>query len=172
VRGDLVAPLDLFYRELRSRAGGRTGTPMPHGLRFLLPLPGDGAACKRAHLYLRWMVRRDGFDLGLWASPRLAPSRLLLPLDTHVHRIAGYLGLTRRRSPDLLAAREATGWLARIDAADPVSFDWALSRLGILAECVRDPSRSRCDVCRVRPACRVAKLATPERPGLTVEFAP
>jgi endonuclease III len=77
-------------------------------------------------------------------------------MDTHVHRISRYLGLTARPAADLKAAREATGWLARIDPHDPVRFDWALSRLGILAECVRDPRRSRCGDCAVRAVCRAA----------------
>ena len=128
---DAVDALDRLFRALR-RATGVPDGRLSHGLRFLLPLPADGSACKRAHLLLRWMVRSDGFDLGLWASPTLTPARLLLPLDTHVFRIVRHLGLTRRRTADLAAAREATAWLRRVDPADPVSFDWALSRIGIL----------------------------------------
>lgn len=152
---DYVPALDRLFSVLRER----TGVPprsVSRGLRFLLPSPADGSACKRAHLFLRWVVRRGDMDLGLWTGGRHAPARLLLPMDTHVHRISRYLGLTARPTADLRAAREATAWLARIDPADPVRFDWALSRLGILAECVRDPRRSRCGDCAVRPVCRVA----------------
>lgn len=152
---DFVPALDRFFVELRERTG-LPAARRPRGLRFLLPSPADGSACKRAHLFLRWVVRRDALDLGLWAGGRFSPARLLLPMDTHVHRISTYLGLTRRPTPDLRAAREATAWLARVDPADPVRFDWAISRLGILAECVRDPRRSRCDGCAVRPVCRAA----------------
>jgi endonuclease III len=101
-------------------------------------------------------VRRNDVDLGLWRGDGFDPARLLLPMDTHVHRISRYLGLTERPTADLRASREATAWLARIDPADPVRFDWALSRLGILAECVRDPRRSLCGSCAVRPVCRAA----------------
>ncbi len=152
---DYVRALDCFFSVLRER----TGVPasgMPRGLRFLLPSPSDGSACKRAHLFLRWTVRSGDVDLGLWTGERLDPARLLLPMDTHVHRISRYLGLTSRPTADLRASREATAWLARIDPSDPVRFDWALSRLGILAECVRDPRRSRCGECAVRPVCRAA----------------
>jgi uncharacterized protein (TIGR02757 family) len=153
--GDFVAPLDRFFSVLRER------TEVPparrtQGLRFLLPSPGDGSACKRAHLFLRWMVRTGDVDLGLWRGGLFSPARLLLPMDTHVHRISRYLGLTARPTADLRAAREATGWLSRVDPLDPVRFDWALSRLGILAECVRDPRRSQCGGCAVRPVCRAA----------------
>lgn len=151
---DYVPALDRFFAVLRERTG--VADPLPRGLRFLLPSPGDGSACKRAHLFLRWMVRTGDHDLGLWRGGRFSPARLLLPMDTHVHRISRYLGLTSRPSADLRAAREATAWLARVDPADPVRFDWALSRLGILAECVRDRARSRCGDCAVRPVCRAA----------------
>lgn len=155
---DYVPALDRFFSVLRERtdvpAGKRT-----QGLRFLLPSPGEGGACKRAHLLLRWTVRSADVDLGLWKGGRFSPARLLLPMDTHVHRISRYLGLTARPTADLCSAREATGWLSRIDPLDPVRFDWSLSRLGILAECVRDPRRSRCGDCAVRPVCRAASPA-------------
>jgi hypothetical protein len=73
-----------------------------------------------------------------------------------VHRISTYLGLTRRKSADLRAAREATTWLKRIAPEDPVAFDWAISRLGILAECVRERTKRHCERCAVRPVCRVS----------------
>jgi len=152
---DYVAALEAFFAALRERTGV-SPRRAPRGLRFLLPSPGGGSACKRAHLFLRWMVRRDALDLGLWSGGAFGTSRLLLPMDTHVHRISRYLGLTERPAADLAASREATAALARIDPADPVRFDWALSRLGILAECVRDPLRSRCEACAVRPVCRAA----------------
>jgi uncharacterized protein (TIGR02757 family) len=155
---DFVGALDLFYTELRALAGG---PPFTRGLAFLLPEAGGGSACKRAHLFLRWMVRTGDPDLGLWNGSRFDAARLLLPMDTHVHRISTYLGLTERRSADLRAAREATSWLRRIDPDDPTAFDWALSRLGILAECVREKTRRHCERCVVRPVCRVS-LVPPE----------
>jgi uncharacterized protein (TIGR02757 family) len=99
------------------------------------------------------MVRTEGFDLGLWTDGRFTPARLLLPMDTHVHRIARYLGLTRRPAADLAAAKEATGWLRRLNPEDPVADDWSLSRLGILAECVTERTRRHCERCAVRPVC-------------------
>lgn len=162
---DFVAALDRFFEALRPRKG-----PSSHGLRFLLPTPGDGSACKRAHLFLRWMIRTEDVDLGLWRGGRFDPARLLLPLDTHVHRISTYLGLTARKTADLAASREATAWLRRISPEDPVSFDWSLSRLGILAECVTERTRRHCERCAVRPVCRVAihprtKSPTEARPS-------
>ena len=152
---DYVPALDRLFSVLRERTGVPAGE-RTRGLRFLLPSPAEGGACKRAHLFLRWMVRSGDVDLGIWKGSGFSPARLLLPMDTHVHRISGYLGLTARPTADLLASREATAWLSKIDPHDPVRFDWSLSRLGILAECVRDPRRSRCGDCAVRPVCRAA----------------
>jgi uncharacterized protein (TIGR02757 family) len=152
---DYIPALDRFFEALRARARANGAAPS-HGLRFLLPTPGEGSASKRAHLFLRWAIRTEDLDLGLFRGGLFDPARLLLPMDTHVHRIATYLGLTRRKTPDLKAAREATRWLRRVSPTDPVAYDWALSRLGILAECVREKTRRHCERCAVRPVCRVA----------------
>jgi endonuclease III len=108
------------------------------------------------------MVRTEGFDLGLWTGGRFSPARLLLPMDTHVHRISRYLGLTRRPSADLAASREVTAVLRRLDPADPVACDWALSRLGILAECTGSPARRHCERCAIAPVCH--ERIGPSRP--------
>ena len=121
-------------------------------LRYLLTNPDDGSACKRMNLYLRWMVRRTPPDLGLWTFGD--PAKLVMPLDTHVHRIATFLGLSDRKSGDWKAARALTDNLARFDAADPVRYDFALCRLGILDLCSRKRRKENCDVCLLRDACR------------------
>jgi uncharacterized protein (TIGR02757 family) len=127
---DYVAALSSFHRNLLSFSP-RTYVPS-RGVRFLLPSPEGNSACKRSHLFLRWMIRTDGFDLGLWTGGAFTPARLLLPMDVHVHRISRRIGLTRRKAADLAASREATAWLRRISPTDPVAYDWSLSRLGIL----------------------------------------
>jgi uncharacterized protein (TIGR02757 family) len=121
---------------------------------FLLPDPEAGAACKRTLLLARWCVREDdGLDLGLWPRRRLLPRHLLLPLDTHAHRVARDLGLTRRRAADWRAAAEATERLAVYDADDPVRFDFALARPGILGLCRHRHVPSICGPCPLREAC-------------------
>ncbi len=157
---DYVPALSTFLRTLRGESLSEKAAS--RGLRFLLPSPSSGSACKRQHLFLRWMVRTEGFDLGLWTGGRFSPARLLLPMDTHVHRISRYLGLTRRPFADLAASREATGFLRRLDPEDPVAFDWALSRLGILAECTDSPARRHCQRCPIAPVCR--ERIGPSRP--------
>lgn len=121
-------------------------------LRYLLTSPEDGSACKRMNLYLRWMVRRTAPDRGLWTF--VDPAKLVIPLDTHVHRIATFLGLSDRKSGDWKAARALTDNLARFNASDPVRYDFALCRLGILDLCSRRQKKENCDVCLLRDVCR------------------
>ncbi|HEY2796446.1 MAG TPA: TIGR02757 family protein [Thermoanaerobaculia bacterium] len=134
---------------------------LPEGsaVRFFFPDPAAGSACKRWNLFLRWMVRRDRLDFGLWRG--IPTRRLVVPTDTHVHRIARRLGLTRRAAADWKTAREITDALARFDADDPVRFDYALCRLGILDVCTPEVSRCQCGICPVRDACRVGRRRAP-----------
>jgi uncharacterized protein (TIGR02757 family) len=121
----LASALDAFGNRLFD------GIPRAAGTRWLLPLPQAGSACKRSCLFLRWMVRPDdGVDCGVWT--RVSRARLVLPLDTHVFRVVRALGWTRRKSSCWAAALEATERLRALDPDDPVRFDFALSRLGIL----------------------------------------
>src|SRR5439155_235410 len=74
------------------------------GYRHLFPLPSVGGPCKRLLLFLRWMVRREAPDFGLWTG--VSPSRLLIPVDTHVENMSRAVGLTRRRSRNWKMAEE------------------------------------------------------------------
>ncbi len=102
------------------------------GAGHLLPRPERGSACKRLHLYLRWMVRSDGVDPGGWDA--VSPARLIVPIDVHMHRIGRRLGLTRRNAADGRTALEITEGFRRIAPRDPVRYDFALTRLGMRAE--------------------------------------
>ncbi|MFW5876330.1 MAG: TIGR02757 family protein [Myxococcota bacterium] len=142
---DLREPLARFADALRGDGGGR-------GLAHLVCDPRAGSACKRLLLYLRWMVRpADGVDVGLWP---ISPARLVMPLDTHVHRIARNLGLTRRATPSWRTAEEITDALRGFDAADPVKYDFALCHLGVSRECPSRPDPAKCARCVLRPVCR------------------
>lgn len=90
----------------------------------------NGAACKRLHLALRWLVRDDGIvDLGVWKH--IPCSQLIIPLDVHVGRIARLLGMTQRKSNDRVAAEQITATLRQLDPHDPVRYDFALFGYGI-----------------------------------------
>ncbi len=121
-------------------------------LKHLLPHPDRGSACKRLNLFLRWMVRGpDGVDFGLW---RIPPSALVMPLDTHVHRIGRLVGLTRRKDLSWRTAEDLTSRLRALDAADPVRFDFALSHLGISGACPSRRDERKCEGCPLRPICK------------------
>jgi uncharacterized protein (TIGR02757 family) len=127
----LAPAMDAFVGRLFSLPASGLGSDAERGARWLLPAPSRGSACKRHCLFLRWMVRPDdGVDLGLWRG--VSPSRLLLPLDVHLERVVVALGWTRRKSPGWPMVLDATACLRRIDPGDPVRYDFALSRLGIL----------------------------------------
>ncbi|WP_345973419.1 TIGR02757 family protein [Sulfurimonas diazotrophicus] len=87
-----------------------------------------GAPMKRWLMFLRWMVRSDAIDFGLWQG--VGTSDLLMPLDTHTFNVSRRLGLLQRKSYDLQAVAELTESLKRFDPDDPVKYDFALYRLG------------------------------------------
>jgi len=121
-------------------------------LKHLLPHPSRGSACKRLNLYLRWMVRGpDGVDFGLWDVPAEA---LVVPLDTHVHRIGRFVGLTSRKDLSWKTAEDVTARLRQLDPRDPVRFDFALSHLGISGQCASRRDARRCEGCPLKPICR------------------
>lgn len=115
-----VAELDLASQGMASR---------------VLASPSGASSCKRLHLYLRWMVRRDEVDPGGWDGVR--PSSLIVPLDVHMHRVGVTLGFTNRKQADLLTAMEITEGFQTICPEDPVKYDFVLTRPGIwgLGEC-------------------------------------
>ena len=122
-------------------------------LKHLLPHPGRGSACKRLNLFLRWMIRGpDGVDFGLWRG--VPASALLIPLDTHVHRIGRFIGLTRRKDLSWLTAEDVTRRLRLLDARDPVRFDFALSHLGISGSCPSRRDVHKCAGCPLQRICR------------------
>lgn len=123
------------------------------GLQHLLPDPAGAGACKRWNLYLRWMVRGpDRVDLGIWRG--VPPSALVVPLDTHLHRIARHLGLTARRDASWRTAEEITAALRRLDPADPIRYDFALCHLGMSGRCPARRDPACCAACSLRTVCR------------------
>lgn len=153
--GALRGALERFARELREAppVGALLRGRGPRGLLHLLPDAGGAGACKRLNLYLRWMVRGpDGVDLGLWRGG-VPASALLVPLDTHLLRIGGLLGLTARRDASWRTAEEVTAGLRAADPEDPVRFDFTLCHLGMSGGCPARRSPERCAVCGLSGAC-------------------
>jgi uncharacterized protein (TIGR02757 family) len=132
---DLSSALDSFSKRALAfdirRAYGRV--PRRPGVCYFFPRPSTGSACKRLNLFVRWMVRKDEVDLGVWT--RVPPSRLIVPLDTHVIRLGRCLRLTRYTSPGWRMAADITASLRRLDPGDPVRFDFAICHVGMMNAC-------------------------------------
>jgi uncharacterized protein (TIGR02757 family) len=84
---------------------------------------------KRWNMFLRWMIRDSNPDLGLW---KIDKSKLIIPLDTHTHKVSLNLGLLKRKTYDLQAAIELTNKLKEFDPNDPLKYDFILYRIGQL----------------------------------------
>jgi uncharacterized protein (TIGR02757 family) len=155
---DVSAALDAFSRraletDMRPVYGNRKGLPHKarRGVCYFFPRPSAGSACKRLNLFLRWMVRKDEIDLGVWT--RVSASRLVVPLDTHVIRVGKCLRLTKYVSPGWKMAAEITASLRALDTADPVRYDFSLCHIGMMNACgYGRPQRD--SQCPLRGVCR------------------
>jgi uncharacterized protein (TIGR02757 family) len=98
-------------------------------LKFMFPLPEKGSACKRMNLFLRWMVRKDELDFGLWSE--IPTSKLIIPVDTHIARICTQLRLTKRNNVSWQMAEEITENLKKFDPNDPIKYDFAICHIGM-----------------------------------------
>lgn len=153
---DIEAALDRFSAralalDLRPAYGRVPARP---GVAFFFPRPSSGSGCKRLNLFLRWMVRRDAVDFGIWQ--RVTPAQLVVPLDTHVIRLGRCLRLTRYQSPGWPMAKEITASLRVLDPADPVRYDFSLCHLGMMNACgfLRPQGDRQCPLrgaCHPRP---------------------
>jgi len=162
------AALAAFAAELRDAPPARAllARRGARGLRHLCPDPSAGGASKRWNLYLRWMVRGpDGVDLGLWRG--VPAAALVVPLDTHVARVARCLGLTKRRDLSWRTAEEVTAALRAVDPVDPVRFDFPLCHLGMSGGCPPRRDAESCRRCPLVAACAAGGRALRQRSGPT-----
>jgi uncharacterized protein (TIGR02757 family) len=134
-RPDVGLALDSFSaRALETDVRPAYGrVPKRPGVCYFFPRPSAGSACKRLNLFLRWMVRRDVVDMGVWTA--VSPARLIVPLDTHVIRLGQCLRLTRYQSPGWKMAVEITASLREIEPTDPVRYDFSLCHVGMMNAC-------------------------------------
>lgn len=115
---NILPALQGFTNELNENNGNE------HSLNYLVPLAERGSACKRLNLFLRWMVRNDNIDRGIWEH--VAVSKLLIPVDTHVYKVSKLLGLAERNTCDMKFVIELTRRLKTFNAEDPVRYDFAI----------------------------------------------
>jgi uncharacterized protein (TIGR02757 family) len=121
------------------------------GLKFLISNPARGGTCKRLFLFLRWMVRKDQVDTGLWK--KIDKTKLIVPVDVHMGRLSRISGLHNRKTMNLKAAIEITAGFAEICPADPVKYDFSLCRIGILENCTGKPNKY-CPECELAGLCK------------------
>ncbi len=131
---DVLEGLDCVIKTIHKEASYSS-----QGFTFLVssPLKRDkqenikhigNAPYKRWNMFLRWMVRYDNLDLGLWK--KIDKKDLILPLDTHTFKVSQKLGLLKRKTYDLKSAIEITEKLKTFDKNDPIKYDFALYRIG------------------------------------------
>ncbi|MGB5895085.1 MAG: TIGR02757 family protein [Ignavibacteriaceae bacterium] len=127
---NLKSGISAFSKEmLRTVLSVNSLKELSNGLKFMFPLPDKGSACKRMNLFLRWMVRKDELDFGLWND--IPAGKLIIPVDTHIAKIARRLKITSRKIVSWKMAEEITEELKKYDPTDPVKYDFALCHIGM-----------------------------------------
>jgi uncharacterized protein (TIGR02757 family) len=121
------------------------------GVRYLLADPKKGSPVKRLNLFLRWMVRCDDVDAGLWTQ--VDPAKLVVPMDVHMSRLCRLIGFHDKNQVSLDTALQVTMRFAEICPEDPVKYDFALSRVGILEQC-KGEANPQCQACKLKRVCR------------------
>jgi uncharacterized protein (TIGR02757 family) len=147
---NIISALSKFCDSLLDMYAEAHKGRIPDGLSYLLPRPSAGSVCKRLNLFLRWMVRDDDVDAGLWK--RIDKGKLIVPVDVHMGRLCRILGFHNQKIINLSTALKITEGFAEIEAADPVKYDFALSRIGILNNCT-GRRRSDCELCALFKFC-------------------
>ena len=150
---DVGSALDAFStRALETDVRSAYGrVPKRPGVCYFFPRPSAGSACKRLNLFLRWMVRKDVVDMGVWTH--VSPARLIVPLDTHVIRLGQCLRLTSYQSPGWKMAAEITASLRALDPVDPVRYDFSLCHVGMMNACGFNRAQKDSQ-CPLRGVCR------------------
>ncbi len=130
-KGD-TNPYNAALTAMEKIKSGYLRQPASHGLSFLLAVPGQSAS-KRLMMMMRWMVRSDEIDLGLWKS--FSTTDLFMPLDTHIHRMSASLGIINSNDNSKTALGKVNAFFKQLSPNDPVRYDFALTRLGIVTGC-------------------------------------
>lgn len=159
---DIGPALDSFStRALALDLRKAYGTvPARAGVCYFFPRPSAGSACKRLNLFLRWMIRQDEIDLGVWTG--VPASKLVVPLDTHILRLGKCLRLTRYNTAGWKMAADITSSLRALEPADPVRYDFSLCHVGMMGACGygRPQGDSQCPL---RGLCRPRVRSSPSR---------
>ncbi len=147
---ETIGALSKFCDSLCAMYAAGHGGQVSRGLKYLLAGPAGGSASKRLNLFLRWMVRDDEVDAGLWKS--VDKAALIVPVDVHIGRLCRILGFHSRKTVSLGSAVEITRAFAEIEPDDPVKYDFSLSRVGIVENCTGQ-RRGGCELCELFEIC-------------------
>ena len=120
---NILNALSMFSLKLNEISGKNSN------YKYLIPLTKNRSTCKRLNLYLRWMIRKDEIDPGVWEN--IDRSKLIMPVDTHIYRISRELKMVKRKSCDMKFALELTQKLRAFDKNDPVKYDFAICHVGM-----------------------------------------
>lgn len=123
--GNVLYSLEKFSHRINSFNSVK-GSKYFH---YLISNPACGSVSKRMNLFLRWMIRKDEIDLGIWNE--IPAAKLIMPVDIHVARASKKLRLVKRKSVDIKFAIELTERLKQFDPVDPVKYDFALCHVGV-----------------------------------------
>ena len=126
---------------------------LSRGLTFLIGSGNKNSANKRYNMFLRWMVRSDFPDLGIYST--IKKENLLYPLDTHIVKISKILGFTKRNTIDYIMSEQITNNFKKINPTDPLIYDFPLSRLGILKLCKTTYINEICEKCELKKSCSI-----------------
>jgi len=148
---NVVGALSKFCDSLCAIHARGNGGKVSAGLKYLLASPARGSASKRLNLFLRWMVRDDEVDTGLWRS--VDKAKLIVPVDVHIGRLCRILGFHNGQAVSLSTALKITQGFTGIEPDDPVKYDFALSRIGIIEDC-DGKYRPECDDCELLEFCK------------------
>jgi uncharacterized protein (TIGR02757 family) len=147
---NIIPALSNFCKSLTGMYAEKHDGQVSRGLKYLLADPARGSACKRLNLFLRWMVRDDDVDTGLWKS--IDKAKLIVPIDVHMARLSKILGFHDKKTASLSTALETTKAFAEIEPSDPAKYDFALSRVGIIENCT-GLLRKQCVNCELYGFC-------------------
>ena len=147
---NIIPALSNFCDSLLDTHGAEHNGQTSRGLKYLLASPTGGSACKRLNLFLRWMIRDDDVDAGLWKS--IDKAKLIVPVDVHMGRLCRILGFYDHKTVSLSSALEITKSFSQIEPADPVKYDFALSRIGIVEDCTGS-LQPKCQGCELFGYC-------------------
>lgn len=139
-----VDTVDRGIKLLRSYMG-----EMTHGMNFLVPVPGKSAS-KRLYMFLRWMIRSDEVDFGLWSH--FDKTTLYMPSDTHILRMASNMGVIGRGESGRKAVDKVTAFFRELNPFDPAKYDFSITRLGIVTGC-QYLENEKCSSCVHKTGC-------------------